>query len=880
MALWWMLSTLIGWVAFPVGWTFFHRLSDRGYGLSRAIGLLIAGYTLWIGASLGFLRNSLGGVLGALAILGMMGFFLARRQWEDLLSWLKENRRTIIFVEVLFLIAFGFWAFVRANNPEISGTEKPMELAFLNSILNSDAFPPKDPWLADYAISYYYFGYILMAFLARLSGVLPSVAFNLGNALWFALVVVGCYSILYNLIAATREKRGLFKPLLGPLFVVITGNLGGLLELLYYRHVFWRVGFEGQVTSKFWSWINVERWVQPPTGGPTWVPDRHWWWWQSSRVVQDFNLSGQRIEVIDEFPFFSFLLADNHPHLLALPFVLLAISFVLQVFRSKISGGYRLRASGIRSNVLKRTGIILAVLVLIYALAQGASTATLGAENASPFAAVLRGLILGGMIAGAVGVFLFILFGGVKISLPAREFWPAAWVFGSLAFLNTWDFPIYLGLLLAVILWTEWKGGGSDLLKRGVATGFALVIAGALFYLPWYPSFQSQAGGILPNLIFPTRLPHFLIMFAPIFVPILIWLLCKFREIQGQKDWRIFLYVALGLPLVLFLISLALGLLAYAAVNQDPGSWEAVMGHLGVIGEGGDVLRQVFGASISRRLTNSWTALLLGIVLGLSTVHILRNRTPESRSGRDLDQTRILVMMMIGFGALLVLGPEFLYLKDSFGTRMNTIFKFYFAAWILWGLSAAYATIMLWPKRLSWNELVRSLVILPLVLGLVYPVLSLWTKTEGFSPFAGRTLDGMAYLQNRYPEEYEAMKWIQDNLKDGVIVEAIGGSYTYYGRISAHTGLTTLLGWPGHELQWRGGYEEQGSRQGDVEKLYKTRNWREAKEIVDRYGVDYVYIGPLERSTYQPLTDRKFESFMTLIYENGPVKIYATNEAT
>jgi YYY domain-containing protein len=304
------------------------------------------------------------------------------------------------------------------------------------------------------------------------------------------------------------------------------------------------------------------------------------------------------------------------------------------------------------------------------------------------------------------------------------------------------------------------------------------------------------------------------------------------------------------------------------------------MGHLGVIGEGGDVLRQVFGASISRRLTNSWTALLLGIVLGLSTVHILRNRTPESRSGRDLDQTRILVMMMIGFGALLVLGPEFLYLKDSFGTRMNTIFKFYFAAWILWGLSAAYATIMLWPKRLSWNELVRSLVILPLVLGLVYPVLSLWTKTEGFSPFAGRTLDGMAYLQNRYPEEYEAMKWIQDNLKDGVIVEAIGGSYTYYGRISAHTGLTTLLGWPGHELQWRGGYEEQGSRQGDVEKLYKTRNWREAKEIVDRYGVDYVYIGPLERSTYQPLTDRKFESFMTLIYENGPVKIYATNEAT
>ena len=84
-----------------------------------------------------------------------------------------------------------------------------------------------------------------------------------------------------------------------------------------------------------------------------------------------------------------------------------------------------------------------------------------------------------------------------------------------------------------------------------------------------------------------------------------------------------------------------------------------------------------------------------------------------------------------------------------------------------------------------------------------------------------------------------------------------------------------MIGWPGHELQWRGGAEEQGTRQSDIEQLYTTRSWQEAKGIVDRYGIDYIYVGHLERNSYQPLDERKFLAFMDEIYKNNSVAIYA-----
>jgi uncharacterized membrane protein len=174
--------------------------------------------------------------------------------------------------------------------------------------------------------------------------------------------------------------------------------------------------------------------------------------------------------------------------------------------------------------------------------------------------------------------------------------------------------------------------------------------------------------------------------------------------------------------------------------------------------------------------------------------------------------------------------------------------------------------------------LVRISIILPLILGLLYPLLGVWTKTNGFDPPFGRTLNGSMYPSYAPEADREAVEWIDTQLKDGVIAEAVGGSYTYYARVSAHTGLPTVLGWPGHESQWRGGYQEIGDREGDIRMLYTSPDWATTEEIIRRYGIDYVYVGDLERSTYRPFYEEKFETFMDLIYQNEQVRIYAARE--
>ena len=108
------------------------------------------------------------------------------------------------------------------------------------------------------------------------------------------------------------------------------------------------------------------------------------------------------------------------------------------------------------------------------------------------------------------------------------------------------------------------------------------------------------------------------------------------------------------------------------------------------------------------------------------------------------------------------------------------------------------------------------------------------------------------------------------------MVEAPGGSYSEYNWVSAHSGIPTLLGWGGHELQWRGNYEEPGKREPDIAAIYQGTDARATASLLERYDVDYVYVGPLERSKYrisQPAL-AKFDLLMTRAFESGSVTIY------
>lgn len=881
--IWWTVSSILGLFAFPLCWRLFNRLSDRGYGISRILGLLAAGYLLWIGASFGTLKNDLNGALISVAILAIVGFLVAKSNWSAIRSWLKENVSVVLTSEILFLLVFAFWAFVRANTPEIQHTEKPMELAFLNSILRSDAFPPNDPWLSDFAISYYYYGYILLAFLTRVTGVLSSEAFNLGNALWFALTALAAYSVLYNLFAASGKKR-LLAPLLGPLFILLAGNLEVIFDLLYHRHAFWSQITDGQSTSAFWVWLGLDDLANPPSTSPTWIPDRYLWWWQASRVIFDVRLNGSTIEMIDEFPFFSFLLADNHPHLLALPFVFLAILLSLNIFLARYSGPFRLGRKINQKVKLPHIIIAFAVFMLIIAGLQILIFINTDLETIDNLINIRDVLFQLGLFSVIGITMVFIALGWVEVALPRMEFWISAWIFGALAFLNISDFPIYLSLLFLIILWNQWEGLSARVLKRIAITYFGLFVMAIIFYLPWYPGFGSQVGGVLPNILFPTRLHQFLIMFAPLFLPLFVWVLKEAKPAIRRVGIRLPTLIAFGIPLGLFVISSLLGLLAYFSISSNPATLDAVLAGLGATGETvQEAVRDLVSNAMLRRLTGSWTALLLGITLSLSISILLAIKLKKGERPYPINQSNIFVVFLIIIGALLVIGPDFLYVRDSFGHRMNTIFKFYYAAWVLWGIAAAYAAVQLWPRRLRAVNLLQLLVFIPVVLSLLYPILSTWTKTNQFAPANGLTLDGIAYMERSRPDEYAAFRWIDENLDDGVILEAVGGSYTSYGRVSTHTGLSTLLGWPYHEFQWRGDFSYQGSREGDIAEIYTTDDWEAARTLIMEYGVDYVFVGSLERSKYQPpefapINEEKFSNFMRVVFKKGEVTIYALPE--
>lgn len=883
---WWLVLSLLGLLAFPLAWVLFPRLPDRGYGFSRALGLLIVSYLVWLGASVQALRNEPAVIWGLLLVLGIAAVLLARRAAGEFWEWAATHRTYLVSVEVITLGILILWAYVRAHSPDIVGTEKPMELAFLNGILRSETFPPIDPWLSGYAISYYYFGFVMMALLTQMTGVASGIAFNLTNAAWFALTVVGAYALLYNLISAHRGRPSPWAAGLGPLFVAVSGNLEGFLEVLHARGVgAWQQLSDGSWHSPFWSWLDIKDLVNPPSDPGAWISSRHWWWWRASRVVRDTNLAGVDVEVIDEFPFFSFLLADNHPHVLALPFVLLAIGFMLQVFLDGPRRPFHHEPKLSERSLLWIAGgsaAAVVTLIVVGSLSSGdlpESAVRSGLRTALP-------LLLVAVIVNAAAL---VLSGRLPLLMPLPQLLIAGWMFGALAFLNAWDFPIYLavfaGVLYSITVTTTLRAR----LSAVAATAGLTLLVGLTAFSPWYPTFASQAGGLLPNLAFPTKIQHTIVMWGVALVPIAVWLIIRLRDGWQPREWRILLGAGLGLPLGLFLVSwLMSGVVG--AVLRGSGSLDQVLGSIGA-----STAQQAFDAALSRRLAHSWTALVLGLLISGAVVLGLRQTpTPDDRPHTAADRERgarapasgppvwPFLLPLVLVGGLLILGPEFFFLRDFFGSRMNTVFKFYYGAWILWGVAAAFAMAELWPRTANFPQVLTPLAGLPLLMGLVYPVLGTLTRAQGFQPASPITLDGTAYMERIMPADAVAIDWLNAVAEQGPLAEAVGGSYSPLGhaRVSTQTGLPAVLGWPGHEHQWRGSFEPMGEREVDIGQLYRTRDAGQARAVVEKYGIRFVYVGDLERQTYGQLSERKFEAFLSLVYDRQGVRIYAWTEGS
>ena len=397
---WLLLVELIYLAALPLATFLFRPLPDRGIILARTLGILGVCYVAWLLASLGwvgFSRTSI--VLGILVIASLSGLVLLTKG-REFMDFLKKNWRLLTIGEALFLAAFLAFVAIKMANPDLwhaySGGEKPMDFAYLNAVLRSTYMPPYDPWFAGGYLNYYYWGQFIVATLIKGTGIVPSVAYNLAVPLLFALTVTGAYSLVYNITAGLRRlslangeppipsmgagfalegsspkgrdggefdipltppHQGMEDPgeafphpssrdsgqwarwvhniawgpviagLVAGLFVAVMGNLGGLVQLVKGS---WNsvIGDEAFPHFNFWSSSRMLPSAEDvnPSALTFWLPDR---------VVPEVSPH------ITEFPFFSFLFADLHAHMIVIPFTLLAIGLAFSLMVGLRSAGVR-----------------------------------------------------------------------------------------------------------------------------------------------------------------------------------------------------------------------------------------------------------------------------------------------------------------------------------------------------------------------------------------------------------------------------------------------------------------------------------------------------------------------------------------------------------
>jgi uncharacterized membrane protein len=453
------------------------------------------------------------------------------------------------------------------------------------------------------------------------------------------------------------------------------------------------------------------------------------------------------------------------------------------------------------------------------------------------------------------------------LHLSKTGFVLVALILGGLAFLNTWDVltgvtVIVFGYALARVRESGW---GWERIEDILLLAIPSLIAAYIMYLPFFLGFDSQAGGVVPNFMFPTRGAQLWVMWGTLFLPILAFLIFLLRK-RRPANWRAGLLITLILLIALLAAMFAIGFLA---LRIQPDLINAILSAQGL--DPGAFVAESFMLRLA--YIGNLLTLLAILIPALSFLFA----KPQADAGETETSPFILhpspfILLLIALGTLLILGPDFLYLRDNFGYRINTVFKFYYQAWILLSLAAAFGTALLLRELRGAANIVFSVIFtLVLIIGLTYPTLGFINKTNGFQPPFGYALDDFDRVIRENPDEAAAILWLR-SAPDGVVAEAVGGAYSVYARISIYTGLPTVLGWGNHEGQWRD-QALQGSRAQDIETLYSTPDWFTAQEIIDRYDIRYVYVGTLERTAYR-VNEEKFNGFLKLVFQQGNVAVY------
>lgn len=358
---WYLVVGLLGLVVFPLVHLAFPGLKDRGYAFSRLTGILLFALLSWWTGSSGIPVTRIT-LLVVLATIAGINIVLAILQKHELAAFFRENKKHILIIEGIILLFFLIDLLIRIGNPDLwhpyKGGEKPMDFSYFNAVIKSTTFPPYDPWFAGGYINYYYYGFVIVGMLVKLTGIMPSIAYNLILPTLFSLLAIGMFSIIWNISVKSTEMNkpqtedgegevqsiNTWMPYLfgiaGAAGLVVLGNLGTVRMIWQGFQRIAAPGGDITIATVFQRWIwSIQGLVRFIQGAklPYGAGD---WYWIPSRTIPAPN----DVEPITEFPFFTFLYADLHAHMIALPITILVLGWIIGLLlgKAKMADGSKL----------------------------------------------------------------------------------------------------------------------------------------------------------------------------------------------------------------------------------------------------------------------------------------------------------------------------------------------------------------------------------------------------------------------------------------------------------------------------------------------------------------------------------------------------------
>lgn len=831
---WWWVWFVLGIISLPVSSWWLSRLWDRGYVFGKALGLFIVGYAAWLLVSLKLMSFGMPLLLSFMGLWLMINAIFLKIKWSWYKRLLAEHWWQWLKLEIVFLLLLTVWSFVRGFQPDINGLEKFMDHGFVNSIMRSESFPPRDMWFAGGAINYYYFGHYLSAVMTMLSGISSAITYNLMIATVFALSfvealvlgasAVGIYERQIKEQFVIHEKWKVVGGVLAAFFLTMRGNLQwGMYVLSSWLFELMPGQFNTElpkVNGLGDGYAQLSYLCLHPVSGSTrddWYsnffevcrtyitlpnPDKGYWYPDATRFIP---------YTIHEFPIYSFVVADLHAHMINLIWVLLLLGGVLCVVDRGFAKWSDVGIWGVLIGVFYMTN---AWDVPIYLMVIGAVLVIMMTSKLPLTKTAWSGLVVVSAV-GLTGLYWVVYSVGslAEESQGVEISKVVATVLGS-GF--TWTLVLLLILGVAFLVSTMREGTDWEWTKelfRGLLPKLVAVLGiGMIANLPFQSGFEQIAQGVLPV--------HATSALSQLWV---LW------------GWDWFL--------------------------------------------GGSLVSLVFYKVYKwfRDKTVDWGNVILmdWIVLGWYVVGVFLIVIPEFIYVKDIyisDYHRANTMFKLVYQSwtLFALAGAYTVVRLAsapLGMGWNR-------SWIKW----------------TW----LGVVVLGIFVVGKYPgkaihsyygiVIEYADGSKDFKPYKG--LDGEVWLKKE-PSEYAALQWLKQLPGQPVILEAVGDSYTEFNRFSANTGLPTVQGWKVHEWLWRGSYDQPGRRDAEVEHVYTAEDLKAIKplynddpvppvgEVLRQYGVEYVIVGTKERERYkEKLNEENFKVLGELVFGEGDTRIY------